>query len=328
MKNEYLSYDALQLAAETSFIQWIKEEEGSLASDWKVWVADHPEMQLIVQEARQLVETNLQAVQPVTHKVNTQALWNRIDTSIGQEEQTPVAKQFKLRSVYVGLAIAAALALLILVFPLFSSETEFRSPNGEHIAFTLPDSSTIELNAASSLQFTKKGFASNREVFLRGEAFFEVEKGENFVVNTQLGSVKVLGTSFNVFEREGNFEVQCLTGKVQVSTRDGKERVILLPGETSELDAEGNLLKKQIDIPELATWRKYKFKYTKTPLIEVLEEIKRQYNVKIDFPSAYLNEEYAGSFEGKDLALALEEVLFPMGYTFNIDGNSVTIRKK
>ena len=89
----------------------------------------------------------------------------------------------------------------------------------------------------------------------------------NFLVKTELGTVRVLGTSFNVYEREGNFEVQCLTGKVEVSNQDQSEKVILTPGEVVSLNKQGKLTKEASEIPTFATWRDYKFTYQKTPVV-------------------------------------------------------------
>ena len=328
MKNEYLSYDALQLAAENSFIQWVKEQGGPHASSWEVWLKDHPEMEGIVEEARGIVEEQLKLLTPIPHNIKAHDLWERIDSSIEEVAAPKVAKVRSLRPLYIGIAIAAAIAIFFLIFPSFPSETQLRSPNGEHLAFVLPDSSSIELNAASSLRFSERGFSKNREVYLDGEAFFEVEKGDNFLVKTELGSVRVLGTSFNVYEREGNFEVQCLTGKVEVSNQDQSEKVILTPGEVVSLDKEGKLSKQTSEIPTFATWREYKFTYEQTPLIEVLEEIKRQFNVEIDFRGKDLYEEYNGSFEGKNLNKALTDVLDVLFLTYEIKGNTVIIREE
>ncbi|MEM8890930.1 MAG: hypothetical protein AAGD28_23340, partial [Bacteroidota bacterium] len=171
MKNEYLSYDALRLAAENSFIQWVKEQGGPHASSWEVWLKDHPQMEGIVKEAKGIVEDQLKLLVPIPHNINSQDLWDRIDHSIGEEAPKKEAKVRSLRPLYIGIAIAAAIAIFFLIFPSFPSETQLRSPNGEHLAFVLPDSSSIELNAASSLRFSERGFTKNREVYLDGEAF-------------------------------------------------------------------------------------------------------------------------------------------------------------
>jgi len=326
MKNEYLSYDALQLAAEPSFIRWIKEDKGPLASTWQSWLVEHPTMQPIVDEASEIVRTNLAAIAPLSHTVDASQLWKRIETTI--DKQAPQAKVRNLKPLYIALSLAAAIAILFLINPFSPTETQVKSLSGQHTSYWLPDSSNLELNAASSIRFAEKGFRKKREVFLQGEAFFEVQKGESFVVKTEQGLVKVLGTSFNVFQRAGHFEVQCLTGKVQVQTRNESDSVILLPGETCSLTEEGTLIKGQSELPELATWRQHKFLYTDTPLIEVVEEIKRQFNVKIDFQADNIMDTYTGSFEGKNLEKTLEDVLWPMKLQFEITGNTILVKEE
>ncbi|MEM6799918.1 MAG: FecR domain-containing protein [Bacteroidota bacterium] len=327
MKHEYLSYSALQLAAEHAFILWVKDEEGPHASSWLNWLAEHPEMEAKVQEAKEIAQQQLDVFSPIPHSIHAKSLWERIDDSLRDASPKKAAKIRSLRPLFLGLSLAAAIALLLFIVSPFSSETQLRSPNGQHLAFTLPDSSPVELNAASSVRYVAQDFQKRREIYLDGEAFFEVEKGDNFIVKTDLGSVRVLGTSFNVFEREGNFKVQCLSGKVEVSTPDGTSSVILLPGQTTQLNSEGKLSMEKDSIPELASWRNYVFKYKASPLFEVLEEIKRQYNVEIDFRASKLTleKEFSGEFEGKGLEKALQDVIWSESLKFDIKGGLVII---
>ncbi|MGM0532110.1 MAG: FecR family protein, partial [Bacteroidota bacterium] len=74
------------------------------------------------------------------------------------------------------------------------------SPSGSISQIVLPDNTRVYLNSDSELKYTETGNKGNREVFLTGEAWFDVTKNENkpFVVHTPLYDVKVLGTQFNV----------------------------------------------------------------------------------------------------------------------------------
>jgi len=86
-------------------------------------------------------------------------------------------------------------------------------------AVSLPDGSVVLLNQNSELEYQKD--FSDRQVTLRGEAFFKVQKAkEPFVVSTSNGQITVLGTSFNVKEDDQQLEVEVETGSVQLKVKD------------------------------------------------------------------------------------------------------------
>jgi len=112
--------------------------------------------------------------------------------------------------------------------------------NGERKKVVLPDSTTVHLNSGSRLSYNKDFGKGNRQVWLNGEAFFEVTKdaAHPFLVNTDRMTVKVLGTVFNVkaYNTKEDIETTVVEGKVEVSLKEGAEKkVILLPSEKISL---------------------------------------------------------------------------------------------
>ena len=114
--------------------------------------------------------------------------------------------------------IAAILVLLIAGYLFVSNlETTVTTDIAEKKSFELPDNSIVELNANSNLHYKKRNWNENRKLRLSGEAFFKVNKGSTFEVETSQGTVQVLGTQFNVFSRDSIFSVKCFEGLVNVS---------------------------------------------------------------------------------------------------------------
>lgn len=215
------------------------------------------------------------------------------------------------------LAAAASLALLVgLIFWTSHTSDVFTAIAlpGEHKQVLLPDGSMAELNAGSSLEWR-----SDREVVLSGEAFFNVKKGSRFVVNTSAGVVEVLGTSFNVRDFNGRLTVHCATGKVAVIA--GNSRVELNPGQMAALNGE------QLHVAQYATsaadWRADTYEFIDKPLVDVLEEIERQFNVRIE-ASGIESRMFTGVFTGKDLRTCLDQVCLPMALVYTI-GDDMTI---
>ena len=117
----------------------------------------------------------------------------------------------------------AAIIVVLLTtsyFLFFNNETSFKTQFSQTKTFNLPDNSEVILNSNSTITFNKNKWKSNRHLTLDGEAFFKVQKGEKFTVNTEIGEVTVLGTKFNVKERTNYFEVKTYEGLVSVAYKD------------------------------------------------------------------------------------------------------------
>jgi len=104
---------------------------------------------------------------------------------------------------------------------------------GQQLVHELPDRSKVQLNAGSRLTYKEKNWQDDRSLQLQGEAFFDVEKGATFQVETTLGTVQVLGTEFNVRQRNGLFQVRCVEGRVAVEVLGQTKE--LTPGQGQRL---------------------------------------------------------------------------------------------
>lgn len=212
-------------------------------------------------------------------------LWAGIQEKTSSKKES---KSFQLR--WLKYAVAASvviLAALTLFLRLYT--TEIVVPKGQQLSYHLPDGSAVQLNAQSMISFQPYWWRLNREVHLRGEAFFEVTKGEKFTVLSEEGTTSVLGTSFNIYARNNTYEVYCKTGKVKVASTKHDIKYQLTAGNLAIIDNKhlaGS--KKNTNERDYISWTQNKFSFTDTPLQSVFEEMERQYNIQIDY-----NEEVA-----------------------------------
>jgi hypothetical protein len=191
-----------------------------------------------------------------------------------------------------------------------SNDTTISVGRGEHVICQLPDGSIVELNAESSLTYNPVTWNENRSVNLKGEAFFEVQKGSSFSVISENGTTEVLGTSFNIYTRGEDYRVYCKTGKVRVATK--KDEQIIIPGEIAILN--NSKLKKDNAGEEIIFWRSNQFNFESQPFSSVIQEVERQYNVNIE---SDLDLTYTGNFfkeESVDSTLSL--ICDPFDLTF------------
>ena len=242
-------------------------------------------------------------------------------------DQTSTEKPVRNLRIYWSAAASIALiALLTTVYFYQSTPSQIVANKGQHFEYTLPDGSNVTVNADSKISFSESGFVKERILKLEGEAFFSVQKGKPFVVKTKAGSVEVLGTTLNVYSRDNNLSVSCLTGKVKV-TANGQS-LIIVPGEKADL-VSGTLQKTtNIQTDQMAGWRSGEFHFDNVPLISIFEEIERQFNVEIA-TKGLENRFFTGSFSNKNLNEVLETVCLPMHLDYEIkNGNKIKIVPK
>lgn len=322
MKQEYLTYTAEELAQETDFIRWVRATDTSQSASWEAWLESHPEQVEKVAEARALVE----AVQwPIPKLTDSQKanMWDAIDQATTEAKVVPLGNRRR----WIWSAAAAVLLLLAAGWWLTqnTAPTSLLTARTESNQYPLPDGSTVSLNAVTEVQYEAKSWSKERRISLQGEAFFEVEKGVPFIVETPYGTVEVLGTSFNVEARQGTFRVNCYTGKVRVTLPNG-EQATITPQQGVEA-VNGQLAPRVVSNQNDIAWQDRIHHFSERPLREVFAELKRQYLVQVDLPAALADRTYTGSFNNTNLEEALQSICWPLQLQYSIDQNQVLIRE-
>lgn len=203
-------------------------------------------------------------------------------------------------------------------------------PRGGEYTLVLGDGTTVYLNADSKLKYPEHFTGGDREVFLEGEAFFEVTKqqGAAFLVHTAKETVQVLGTSFNVRAyRDEEFEATTLvTGKVLVNTA-GKQEVNMLPGEQCCLNDNGELSKREVDVYSYIAWKEGIFAFDKVPLDEVMRTLERWYNVDICIAAEEMKKvPVSGKIKRFSDFKQVLELLEVMGIRFQMNENTLIVK--
>ena len=230
---------------------------------------------------------------------------------------------------------AAAVALVVLTTGLFlmveklsthSDAIAFAEhvvPRGKLIHLRMSDGTQIWLNSDSRLRYPKKFNEHNREVYLEGEAFFEVAKdpGRPFRIHSDGLTTTVLGTSFNVrsYTDDDVREVAVITGNVSVvHTKDdgSSPEINLRPGEKALLmKGKGEFSKlKFIDQDRYTSWTTGKLIFENAPVSEVIRSLQRRYNLEIRLESESLkNCRVTAEFD----QLKIERIMYLLSYALN-----------
>lgn len=218
------------------------------------------------------------------------------------------------------LRVAAVIAIMFSVYYYTTTlDTNVATLVAQKTSIELPDASSVSLNALSTLTYNKKAWRNNRDIELNGEAFFKVNKGSTFNVNTASGTVTVLGTEFNVKHRENLFEVVCYEGSVSVTYKTNT--TILKPGD-SFLILDGEIIAKEKETATNPSWINNQSRFNSIPFEYVLLEFERQYNVTVTSQDLDLDQLFTGSFIHNDKILALKSITLPLNLKYRLVGDT------
>ena len=241
--------------------------------------------------------------------------------------QKPQGQVVVMRPAQKLMRIAAAIALLFAItyFYINSLDETISTEYAQRETVILPDASEVILNAGSEISFSTKKWDQQRNVRLDGEAFFKVAKGQKFTVSTEIGTVTVLGTQFNVEQRQGFFEVSCYEGLVSVQYNEQETR---LKAGSSFIAFNGQIMESE----ELGTlqpsWVNDESSFKSIPLKFVLSELERQYDIEVTTDGIDTIQLFTGTFSNTNLNLALESISAPYQINYKIEGNKVLFYAK
>lgn len=222
-------------------------------------------------------------------------------------------------------AAAASVVLIFFAYSFFFSTTTYTTQFAEKTSFELPDGSQVDMNAGSEISFKKSSWSDNRVLDLNGEAFFKVEKGSTFTVNTNQGNVTVLGTQFTVNARENLYHVTCFEGKVLVITKS-KDSIILTKG-MSFLQNKNERKEYTLQAAQ-PSWINDESTFTEMSINLVLDELERQFNVSISGREWVKPAMFTGRFSHKDANLAIQTVFLAMEIPYTTDANGNVVIQK
>ena len=193
----------------------------------------------------------------------------------------------------------------------------FATERGEVASIVLPDSTTVWLNSNSVINYPAEFSRKTREVFLEGEAYFDVteDKEHPFIVKARNYQIKVLGTEFDVnaySDSASGFYTTLVSGSVEMYMTEGNSHrsTVLLPGQRLSYNAESDKVSvSYVDTESLTSWRTGRITFCHTPLKEVLMMIGNTFGVRfvINNVSA-IDCTYTGSFDNQ----SLENILFTL----------------
>lgn len=336
------------------FRRWVLEENKNDRNlYWSGWAANNPDKAGRFRQAIQVLESLRDESVPWAEERKIRTLRNirsAIRKAQGARETNILQPRdwYRLPRVWYKTAAAAAILLFfsLAVWQLGrdshvpSSEIAFSdwvtesNKSGQRSEVVLPDGSIVALNAESELKYDRLDFGKgHRDVFLTGEAFFEVRKNPEspFRVHSNELITTALGTSFNIRAYADLLtRVQLATGRVSVN-RDRKsspagEAVLLEPGQEAVLGRDEKLQVRHIAVSRIDAWRNGILLFDRTPFREAVKTLERWYGVEITVKGLGAGEPVlTGRFDNEQLGKTLESMQFSLGFRYTIDRRWVMI---
>jgi ferric-dicitrate binding protein FerR (iron transport regulator) len=327
-KNEY--NNVIDFLEDASFKNWAEQKNATDINYWQFWIANNPDKKELIEKAKDLtlgISFNKEIVS--SEKVAFE--WNRLESKIKATKKTPKGKLRYLKQ----LGIAASITLLISIGFYFINSTSkitHATNYGEILNIKLQDGSDVTLNSNSSISYYKN---ESRKVWLRGEAFFQVDKklttNAKFWVITDHLSVEVYGTSFNVNSKKKKADVFLEEGNIWLKLNNGVHKKMIPGNYISYSSKERKIIEdKNIYNPTIKTsWKDGSLLFENLRLEKAMEKIEETYGYSIVFKDIESkNALITGAVPNTNLDICLEAIEKSVDVNIIKKDNQLIISKK
>lgn len=313
-----------KLAQNPDFVGWVLTPTPTLDAHWDAVAARSPTQAEAIAQARALV-LFLHRPDPLPDGL-VDADWQRVKKTLAGDvpfaavsrPRQRIPRVRPLTPQFWRWSAAASVALLLAVGLWWQlrvrAPTLLQTRSGQTRTVTLADGSRVTLNANSQLRLQPDGWGRfSREVWLSGEAFFEIEKTTDhrrFIVHTDQTAVEVLGTKFNVLARRRRTNVVLLEGRVELRT-EARPALALTPGDWVQV-APLLTTRRRVRAEAFRAWTENRLVFEAVPLADVLLTLEDRYGYRIQLADSALGQRtYTGVLpalpDGSTLVRAVAE---------------------
>ena len=209
------------------------------------------------------------------------------------------------------------------------SYNTLQTTRGGQYQLTLPDSTKVWLNSASSIHFPTSFTGIDRKVEVTGEVYFEVakNKAKPFTVNVNGMDVKVIGTHFNInaYNDDNVIKTTLLEGSVWITK--GDNTLLLKPGNQAQLNNYGEIkLLKNADIEEATAWKKGYFYFKNSSLQNVMRQLSRWYDVEVIYEGTIAERTFGGEISRNLAVSEILQILDKSKVHFKVEGRKIIVK--
>lgn len=357
MLEKYATYDLDDFVQDGEFIRWVKNPDPASNRFWSLVLETYPFQQETISLARQIVLRLGAATYVDVEKQDVDDIWQNLQQSINQPVLVvPLWQRTWFRAAAALLVLVSGLTVWQIqheennlvslsrdAYGILSGDlTRVSNNTADSMIIRLPDNSRITLSRGAELRYKTYFTDSVREVYLTGDAFFEVARNPQkpFVVYTNELTTKVLGTSFWIKTNgdDKHMTVAVKTGKVFVYKKakgevaEQAEGVILLPNQQADYKADSDRLSRTLvdePLPVLPASERQPTTFDNIPVAELLENLQRSYGVEIQFDKSLLTGcRLTTSFNDESLYQRLDVLCEAINATYKIEETHIVINAR
>ncbi|MCR9249599.1 MAG: FecR domain-containing protein [bacterium] len=257
-----------------------------------------------------------------------------LELKILEKEQASSAKVRKMHPLRIVVGIAASLIFILgitwLNWPEPGLKTISESTQDSNREVVLPDGTTVYLNNNSSLSYSEDFNSIDRKLKLNGEAYFEVFRDESkpFIVESGNSTTTVLGTSFNIRNRdiENDIVITVTHGKVSFASHDNKlqEQVFLIADQMASYSKKDNVITKvEAEDRNNLFWQTGSLQFNSASVSQVIEDLQIAYGCNVEVGNSdILTCPFTGNFENESIENIIQVLAFSLNLKVNKTQNS------
>ncbi|MGY4538943.1 transmembrane sensor [Mucilaginibacter sp. UYNi724] len=231
---------------------------------------------------------------------------NTIVSGEGKVVKLPQRKRFLWRSVAAAAAVLVISSVLYVAWPTLQNRlhpvelTALRVPANQKKVITLPDGSQVWVNANSDIRYPKAFNGKVREVYLSGEAYFDIahDADKPFIIHTGEVVTTVLGTAFNIREDKNKDIIEITVTRGKVSVANGNRLLgVLTPNQQISFNtSKGKALKATVNANLVIAWQQSELHFDDVSFADAISQLHQRFNVEISFANDKLkNCRFTGS---------------------------------
>lgn len=342
---KYQGYSVEDFIKDEYFKSWVINPTRESDYFWESWIHNHQESRRNIEIAREIILSAKpqKRVESVRDTHDMEEIFDNIirNHKSGQSRNYPRISDYRSRLIKIAAVLILAVTASIVFTKMADSvveETpitwiEKENPKGRTSTIHLPDNSTLKLGPNSSVRYTEGFAGTNREIWLTGEAFFEVEKDPDrpFLVYTGNVHTKVLGTSFNVKALAGadHVDVALLSGKVLIENDEHTISQELVPNEKISLEKNsGKVTKATLDYNLDIAWKDGILVLRNESVKSLEEKLENWYNVEVHVQGIRDSYQFKGQFDNKSLEFVMNSISYSAGIDYRLIDNELYIYAK
>jgi ferric-dicitrate binding protein FerR (iron transport regulator) len=360
----YQKFTVDDFVIDPQFRSWVLKKCTPPDFDWEDWLRSNPQKKGEVVKAKKLIEASVN----VFEKVSEEKVATEVSKIISLAKQSEgVGSEVKQKSTWKYFAAAASVLLVLgaaWFFTIDSNESKnmdavsavlnkatsshwmvIQNSDAKNKLVVLPDGSSLLLRKGSRVTFPSEFAEKQRNVYLCGEAFFEVVKNTDqpFIIYSNSFTTEVVGTSFMLtdFPESKLNGIVVKTGVVRVSPsafeeiQDQKKRSLITELHANESWLNGSETMKTNNLPVkvqeeflVEKIQSNLFKYRNVSLIDILNELEQTYSVKFNYDKSELAElKLSATLGDEPFFRKLDLIMMALDLDYIVSGNEIIITK-